>query len=260
VKTLLTLALALAAATPALPQNAPAAAPPAVTPNAAGVSFLHLHFYVRNVEAERAFWLALAGAPQGGRGLRIGTAAISITAGEPKGGNAGTAIDHAAFRVKDLKDMLPKLEAVGAKRLPATDNPRVAFILAPEDIKLELMEDPAVQATTFDHVQFLLKSKAAILPWHQQVLGAEPTQAGWSVPGAQFRITEGKEAPTSKGTSFDHIAFDVGDLAKFLKRLDTDKISYEPVTKIANGARGYTYVMDPGGVYVELMGTLPAAQ
>lgn len=249
-KTCLIPILALVAAMPALPQT------PAIAPNAAGVFFLHIHLYVRNVEAQRTFWLALAGAPQGGRGVRIGTASVSITQGEPKGGNAGSAIENATFRVKDLKDTLAKLEAAGGRRIPG-GTASSAFVLAPEDVKVELIEDRAIDApAAYDHVQLNLKSTAEALPWHRKVLGAAPAPGGWTIPGTIVRVTEGKAAPTSKGTSLDHIAFDVGDLSTFLKKLDAAQLPYEPVTKIANGARGYTYVMDPGGVYIELMGSL----
>ena len=252
--------LALAAAMPALPQNPPAVAAPAIAPNAAGVSFLHIHLYVRNVEAQRNFWLALAGGPQGGRGVRIGTTSVSITQGEPKGGNAGSAIENITFRVKDLKDTLAKLEAAGGKRIPG-GTPSSAFVLAPEDVKVELIEDRGMEAPpAYDHVQLNLKSTAEVLPWHQKVLGAVPAPGGWTVPGTIVRVTEGKAAPTSKGTSLDHIAFEVGDLAAFLKKLDAAQIAHEPVTRIGNGSRGYTYVTDPGGVYIELMGAVPAAQ
>ena len=255
-KTCLALVLVLAAAVPALPQTPP----PAVTPNSAGVFFLHIHLYVRNVDAQRAFWLALAGGPQSGRGVRIGTATVSITQGEPKGGNAGSAIENVTFRVKDLKDTLAKLEAAGGKRIPG-GGANSAFVLAPEDVKVELVQDRSLaEPSAYDHVQLTLESTAKILPWHQKLLGAEAASGGWTVPGTIVKVTEGKAAPTSKGTSLDHIAFDVGDLAAFTKKLDAAKVSYEPITKIANGARGYTYVMDPGGVYIELMGTLPAVQ
>ena len=255
-----TLALLLAAARPALPQSPPAAAPPAIVPNAAGVSFLHVHLYVRNVDAQRNFWLALAGGPQTGRGVRIGTATISITQGEPKGGNAGSAIENVTFRVKGLEETLAKLEAAGGKPMPG-GSARSTLVLAPEDVKLELVEDRSLNApSAYDHVQVNLKSTAGILPWHQKLLGAEPAPGGWTVPGTIVKVTEGKAAPTSKGTSLDHIAFDVGDLPAFLKKVEAAGIPHEPVTKIANGARGYTYVMDPGGIYIELMGTLPAGQ
>jgi catechol 2,3-dioxygenase-like lactoylglutathione lyase family enzyme len=255
----LPLLLAFAAAAPALAQNQPAP-PPTVTPNAAGVSFLHIHLYVRNVEAQRNFWLALAGAPQTGRGIRIGTASISINPGEPKGGNEGTSIDHAAFKVKNLKDTVAKLEAAGGKVTPGS-RPQIAFVLAPEGVKLELLEDPSLEVpAVHDHVQLLLRSAAEALPWYRKWLGAEPGAGGvWMIPGTMLRITEGKAAPTSKGTSFDHIAFDVGDLAAFMKKLDEGALAHEPVTRIGNGTRGYTYITDPNGVYIELMGTLPPA-
>jgi catechol 2,3-dioxygenase-like lactoylglutathione lyase family enzyme len=252
----LALVLAMAAVVPCFSQT--------VKPNAAGVSFLHIHLYVRNVEAQRAFWLALAGEPQTGRGIRIGTATVSITAGEPKGGNEGTAIDHAAFKVKNLKETVAKLVAAGGTAV-AGSRPILAFVTAPEGVKVEIIEEPTLEGPPIhDHVQLLLNSAAESFPWYQKFLGATPnatpgTTAVWDIPGTTLRITEGKAAPTSKGTSFDHIAFDVGDLASFLKKAEANGLAHEAITKIANGARGYTYVTGPGGVYIELMGTLPPA-
>lgn len=256
----LILILALAALVPCRAQNPSAAPAPAVTPNAAGVSFLHIHLYVRDVEAQRNFWLALAGAPQTGRGIRIGTATISITPGEPKGGNEGTAIDHAAFKVKNLKETLAKLEAAGGKAVPGS-RPIIAFVTAPEGVKVEIIEEPTLEGPAIhDHVQLRLRSATESLPWYQKLLGATPnTTGGWAIPGTTLRVTEGNAAPTSKGTSFDHIAFDVGDLTRFLKQMESNGVAHEAITRIGNGARGYTYITDPGGVYIEFMGTLPPA-
>ena len=47
--------------------------------------------------------------------------------------------------------------------------------------------------------------------------------------------------------------------ARLLKKVESRGLAHEAVTKIGNGARGYSYVTDPGGVYIELMGTLPPA-
>jgi catechol 2,3-dioxygenase-like lactoylglutathione lyase family enzyme len=209
-------------------------------------------------DAQRNFWLALAG-PQAGRGINIGTTSISITKGEPNGGNAGSAIENVSFRVKDLKDTLAKLEAAGGKRMPG-GTASSAFVLAPENVKIELIEDRSLTAPAYDHVQVNLNSIAENLPWHQKWLGAVPAAGGWTIPGTIVKVTEGRTAPTSKGTSLDHIAFDVGNLDAFLKKLEAAGIAHEPVMKIANGARGLAYAMGPGGLYMELMGSLPAAQ
>jgi hypothetical protein len=258
-KTRILLALALAAAVSALAQTPPAATAPAITPNAAGVSFLHIHLFVRDVDAQRNFWLALTG-PQAGRGINIGTTSVSITKGEPKGGNAGSAIENVTFRVKDLKDTLAKLEAAGGNRIPG-GAANSAFVLAPEDVKIELVEDRSLAGPpVYDHVQLNLNSIAENLPWHQKWLGAVTAPGGWTIPGTIVKVTEGKTAPTSKGTSLDHVAFDVGSLDAFLKKLEAGGIAHEPVMKISNGARGLAYVMGPGGFYMELMGSLPAAQ
>ena len=80
------------------------------TPNAAGVAMGHLHYHVKDVNANKRFWIAL-----GGRSLRInGTEVVKfpgvlvfLTMGASSGGSEGSVVNHVAFRV-------PKLAAVEA--------------------------------------------------------------------------------------------------------------------------------------------------
>lgn len=105
------------------------------------------------VEAQRAFWLALAGEPQRGRGIRIGSASISINPGEPKGGNEGTAIDHVAFKVKNLNETVAKLVAAGGRAVPGS-RPIISFVFAPDEVKVEIIEDRALEGPAIhDHMK-----------------------------------------------------------------------------------------------------------
>ncbi len=255
-KRLTSVLILLAAAAPGFAQTAQP-----VERNSAGLAFLHIHLIVRDTDAQRNFWVALMGQapPPGARGLLVGGYSVSIQKGESNGGSEGTAIDHVAFRVKSVKETVAKLEAAGGKPLSSTANS--AFVAAPEGVKVELLEDASLSAPVLrDHIQLALRSAAEAQPWYAKTLGAVPGPAGrdWVIPGVVLRVTEGKAAAPSKGHSLDHIAFDVADLNAFCKRLEGLGITPEPITKVGNGARGYTYITDPWGVYIEFMG--PIAQ
>jgi catechol 2,3-dioxygenase-like lactoylglutathione lyase family enzyme len=248
------LPILLAVAAPGLSQTAQP-----VERNAAGVAFLHIHLVVRNTDAQRSFWLALMDGPPpaGGRGLRVGGASVSIQQGESNGGSDGTAIDHLAFRVRNLKETLAKLEAAGGKA--ASVAPASTFVTAPEGVKVELIEDASLTSSVVqDHVHLAFSSVAEAQPWYARTLGAVPNPAGqgWVIPGVTLRVAENKSAAPTKGRALDHIAFDVANLDDFCKRLAGLGITPEPITKVGNGARGYTYIIDPWGVYIEFMGPI----
>src|SRR6185436_15399106 len=74
--------------------------------NASGVSMGHLHYRVRNVEANRSFWISLGGKP-----VRFGSeevikfpdVLVFLTRGEPSGVTEGSVVNHVAFRVQSLQ-------------------------------------------------------------------------------------------------------------------------------------------------------------
>src|SRR3954469_886071 len=74
-------------------------------PNAAGVAMGHLHYHVRDVEANKKFWVSL-----GGESARLGSTevvkfpgvVIVLTAGPSSGGTSGSVVNHVAFRVQSF--------------------------------------------------------------------------------------------------------------------------------------------------------------
>jgi catechol 2,3-dioxygenase-like lactoylglutathione lyase family enzyme len=157
------------------------------TPNAAGVAMGHLHYRVRDVEANKRFWMALGGKPVDARRLkddgniregrvidldRLGrvkvppagpeppglqtTAAeilsfpdvfVFLEQGESSGGTEGSVVNHVAFRVPSLA----AIEAAGLKVQRLQGFPGVASVMSPEGERVELFENAATNLTfTYD--------------------------------------------------------------------------------------------------------------
>ena len=73
------------------------------SPNKAGVSMGHLHYVVRDVEANKRFWVALGGTPDtvdGAVVLKFQDVLVFLTQGESNGGTDGSIVNHVAFRVQ----------------------------------------------------------------------------------------------------------------------------------------------------------------
>jgi catechol 2,3-dioxygenase-like lactoylglutathione lyase family enzyme len=166
----------LAMARPAAAQLAP--------PNAAGVAMGHLHYRVRDVEANKRFWMALGGKPVDARPLaddgniREGRVIdldqpgrvkvppaepqrglptpeilsfpdvlIVLEQGESSGGTEGSVVNHVAFRVPSLA----AIEAAGLKVQRLQGFPGVASVMSPEGERVELFENAATNLTfTYD--------------------------------------------------------------------------------------------------------------
>src|SRR4051812_22649077 len=75
------------------------------TPGPSGVVLGHIHFLVKDVDASRKFWLALGGERviDGSiEMIRFPGVLILLRQGDPKGGSAGSVVNHIGFQVKSL--------------------------------------------------------------------------------------------------------------------------------------------------------------
>ena len=85
-------------------------------PNASGVAMGHLHYYVRDLDANQQFWEALGGVASefgSSRVLSFPGVLVFLTGGEPEGGTEGSVLNHMAFRVWSLDQVAAALEQVG---------------------------------------------------------------------------------------------------------------------------------------------------
>ena len=127
-------ALALVAiASPAAAQLSP--------PNKAGVAMGHLHYAVRDVKANQAFWVKLGGKAIVFNGTIDGVlfpdVVILLRQGETNGGTEGSVVNHVAFRVKSIA----ALEQAGFKVEWNKEVPGVGSVHSPEGERIELFDD-----------------------------------------------------------------------------------------------------------------------
>ena len=110
-------------------------------PNAAGVAMGHLHYVVRDVAANKAFWVKLGGRSVLFNGTTEGIVfpdvVVLLRQGEPAGGTEGSVVNHVAFRVKSLA----AIERAGFKVEYIAQVPGVGSVHTPEGERIELFDD-----------------------------------------------------------------------------------------------------------------------
>jgi catechol 2,3-dioxygenase-like lactoylglutathione lyase family enzyme len=250
-------------------------------PNKAGVAMGHLHYHVRDVEANKRFWVAL-----GGQAIRVGEAdvikfpdvLVFLTRAESSGGTEGSVLNHVAFRVRTLR----AVEAAGLKVQPTAGFPGVASTMTPEGERIELFEDSATNLTftpdqglkdaaaerhnrpvstpiAFHHIHLYVPedSVAAVKDWYARMFGAVPGKRGQyeavDLPGMNLNVAgPPRGAAPTKGRMLDHIGFEVTGLEAFCARLTSLGVKLDaPFTRGADGLSTAT-LTDPWGVSITL--------
>jgi catechol 2,3-dioxygenase-like lactoylglutathione lyase family enzyme len=232
-------------------------------PNEAGVSMGHLHLLVRDVAAQRRLWIEGLGATPVMLGkmemLKFPDVVVALRKGEPTGGTEGSVIDHLGFRVRNLQAALDKWKAAGGVVSDYRPNPNQAFLIFPEDIKVELTEDPSMSVPiAHHHIHFFDASVDQTKAWYVKMFGAKPGRRGKfeaaDLPGVNLSFSAAK-TPTvgSKGRAVDHIGFEVKNLEAFCKKLEGQGVKFDsPYRKIPSLGIAVAFLTDPWGTYIEL--------
>jgi len=266
--------LALLAASPAGAQLARA--------NAAGVAMGHLHYVVRDVEANKRFWLALGGEPKRFGATEVVSfpdVLVFLREGESSGGTEGSVVNHVAFRVRSVA----AIEAAGFEVTHLEAYPGVAYVYTPEGERIELFDD--VLATNLDFTPAGPTSEPSverhnrnievpIIAHHvhlhvpeDQIVAAQDWYAAhfggvagkrWrydatDFPGINlnFSAAPGPVAGT-RGRMLDHIGFEVENLAALCETLEARGIEFDrPYSRLESGL-GLAFLTDPWGTYIEL--------
>ena len=101
----------------------------------------HLHYVVRDVAANKAFWVALGGRSVLFNGTTEGIVfpdvVVLLRQGEPSGGTEGSVVNHVAFRVKSVA----AIERAGFEVEYNAQYPGVASVHTPEGERIELFDD-----------------------------------------------------------------------------------------------------------------------
>ena len=270
----LTTALLGASAAPASGQIAP--------PNAVGVAMGHLHYHVRDVEANARFWIALGG-ERTTLGettvIRFPDVLVLLDRGEPSGGTEGSILNHMAFRVQALET----IAAAGLALEPPASTSGIANVFTPEGERIELFAETATNLTftadegTLDavaqrhnaplpapivshHLHLYLVDDAVeeAQRWYAATFGGTPGMR-WrydavDLPGINFNFSYNPDAggaPT-RGRMLDHIGFEVDGLERFCRDLEAQGIVFDVPYRLSPAGIGYARLTDPWGTSIAL--------
>jgi hypothetical protein len=144
----------------------------------------------------------------------------------------------------------------------ATDrNSAIAFALAPDDVKVELVENTAQTVPiTLHHVHFFGQQNTEMQAWYVKVFGAKAGTGGGgafpnaTLPGVALNFSPSPDPVVgTQGRALDHIGFEVKNLEEFTKKLEGMGIKLErPYTKVAALNIAIAFIKDPWGTYIEL--------
>jgi len=242
----------------------------------------HHHLYVTSVEAHKKFWIDTLG----GKPARLGTSSVDmvsfpnvfvvLTPRPPSGGTKGTTVNHLGFQVPDLRATVGRIKAAGypvvtRAELPAQYEVKddigfvpdtknyVAFVMAPDETKVELVENPAMaEPIALHHVHFAAPDIPAMRAWYASTFGAVPGTRGAfqaaDLPGVNLTFS-GAPAPVvgTKGRALDHIGFEVKGLENFVRQLEARGIKVDRAyTYSEQYAVGIAFLTDPWGTNIEL--------
>lgn len=255
------------------------------------VVYGHHHFNTTDMAAQKRFFVETLG----GTLATIGTNNLEVITfpnvflffrpmQAPTGGMIGSTVNHVGFSVPDLKPIVAKLKANGYKMITtdsvaatvkvtddiaaASPTTNIAFVLGPEDIKVELVEVKAQQAPIqLHHVHFFGQQRAEMQAWYAKTFGAaaqpaNPNQAFVTaqLPGVTLSFSPSPE-PTvaTQGRALDHIGFEIKGLEAFTKKLEADGIpltvSYRTIPALN---LAIAFIQDPWGTNIELTEGLAA--
>jgi catechol 2,3-dioxygenase-like lactoylglutathione lyase family enzyme len=229
-------------------------------PNAAGVSMGHIHLAVKDVDAEKQFFTLLGGTPVKNGPLEMiefPGVYILMRKAEPTGGTVGSRVNHFGFHVKSVPDVLAKLKPMGLK--VEQNNPQQAFVTAPDDVRVELLEDHSISSPIeMHHIHMFVADPLEVQAWYGKLFGATPGKRGQfdtaNIPGVELSLSK-NEMPLvpTKGRSLDHIGFEVKDLDQFAKKVEAEGIKFDVAPRmVPNSTTKIAFITDPWGTYIEL--------
>lgn len=235
--------------------------------NEMGVTMGHWHLNSKDVEASKKTFVAM-----GGHAIKPGDFEIvnfpginvflHLRPGTPPatGGTDGTVINHVGFRVPNVAGAVAKWKAAGVPVEFGHGRADQAWVITPDGLKVEILEDKAQTAPTVHHHVHWYVSEAdqpKVQAWYVQHFGAVAGKRGnfptANIPGAELAFTK-TDKPTvpTLGRVLDHIGFDVKSMDDTVKRLEAAGIKLDrPVVAQPSGAK-LTFIHDPWGASIEL--------
>jgi len=201
---------------------------------------------------------------------------VFLTERPPDGGTKGTTVNHVGFGVPNLPAAVNRVKAEGFRIVtreelpprsevtddigfvPSTGN-HVAFVMTPDEAKVELVEDQTMTtAIGLHHIHFASQDVRAMKAWYVRAFNATPGMRG-AFEAADFRglnLSWSPSATPVSGTSgrvLDRIGFELADVENFCRQLGLNGIDLDrPCTKNAASGIATASLTDPWGTKIEL--------
>ena len=244
----------------------------------------HHHLNTTSVEAQKKFFVETLG----GTVIKAGTNNTEIVkfpnvsiflrlVKTPPGGTRGTTANHIGFSVPNLRLMVDKVRASGYQMItnteatpdrvvtddiagpPPAGGSSIAFVLGPDDLKVELVEaKPQTIPIALHHVHFFSQNNMEMQAWYVKTFGATSRLGGAFpaaiLPGVTLNFSA---SPTpvvgTQGRTLDHIGFEVKNLEEFTKKLEAEGITLAvPYRTVPALGIAIAFITDPWGTYIEL--------
>ncbi|MGQ0736405.1 MAG: VOC family protein [Acidobacteriota bacterium] len=244
------------------------------------VVYGHHHLNVPSIVEAKRFWVGVLGGTPAKLGalevVKFPHVLVILTERVPSGGSKGTTVNHVGFLVPNLRKVLDEVKKAGfalitAAELPATwevkedialspaTNSRIAFAMAPGEVKVELTEEPSQTAPIANHhVHFYTDKVDAMKAWYVKTFSAKGGMRGTfqaaDLPGVNLTFSDAAEPPAgTRGRSLDHIGFEVRNLEAFCKQLEGAGVKFDrPYTVVPALGISIAFFTDPFGTYIEL--------
>lgn len=247
--------------------------------NEGPVAMGHHHLNVTDTDAHKRFWIDLLGGEIVNFGrtpvAKFPNSLIFLTQRETSGGTIGTSVNHIGFQVKDVKALVSKLKSAGVPIVTQREvaggraksdifytdsqDTYLAFVMAPDDVKVELMQNPKLDKPIVNHhIHFATPDVPGMKAWYAKTFDAVPGMRGTfeaaDLPGVNLTFSP-SETPVAgtKGRSLDHIGFEVKNLERLCKKLEAAGVKFDrPFQRIERANLSIAFFTDPWGTYIEL--------
>ena len=256
---LLMTALVLSIAGPARAQLSP--------PNAAGVTYGHVHLNVKDIELHKKLWVEHFGGVVVQKGtltaIKLPNMLIAFRQAEPTGPSQGTVMDHFGFKVRDIADVLQGWRAAGyavQSEFTGAEGFPNAYLMGPDNLRIELQEDKTLSVrAAVNHIHFMTPDFVKLLDWYVDMFSLPRRKRGsieTTADAGNVNLTFAtSRTPTvgTKGRAIDHIGFEVSNLEAFCKQLEARGVKFDiPYREVPGIGLKIAYITDASGVYIEL--------
>ena len=245
----------------------------------------HHHLNVTNLDEAKKFWVDAIGGvlikvgPENREIIKFPNALILLRAQKPTAGSKGSTVDHIGFSVKNLRQVVDRIKAGGFRMVTSAEAPSnvkvqddigiveagpvsgIAYAMAPDETKVELVEMKAQAAPIASHHLHFFGMNKEMQAWYMQTFGASPLDSAnpaafisASLPGLTMNFSP-SQAPVAgtQGRAIDHIGFEVRNLEAFTKKLEAQGIKLAaPYRQVPALGISIAFITDPWGTYIEL--------